>query len=236
VTQVLSVYAIFTTLNIPAGSIYKVSGRAWILLCVIVPYLIVLFLSLLLFADRGILAVAICLTVCQGIVAVISVAIAGKILAVPYRRIGGVMAALGATRHGCRRSPDRRARESRGQHSSRRGYRMAVYTRLLWWLAPDIPSPAARQGDCATHGAPTIRNTGPDRWCQLAALKRAFTGRQRSAVDGRFARSPYQGTSACHARSRCARWPSATGRPNLMATSQVLREPPGLRRSIHPCR
>jgi hypothetical protein len=32
---------------------------------VIVPYLIVLFLSLLLFANRGTLAVAICLTVCQ---------------------------------------------------------------------------------------------------------------------------------------------------------------------------
>ena len=142
VTQVLSVYAMFTTLNIPAGSIYKVSGRAWILLCVIVPYLIVLFLSLLLFADRGILAVAICLTVCQGIVAVISVAIAGKILAVPYRRIGGVMAAPFGAALGMAVVvlpivelvespwPALVAGAATG---------VAVYTRLLWWLAPDIP-------------------------------------------------------------------------------------------------
>ena len=142
VTQVLSAYAMFTTLNIPAGSIYKVSGRAWILLCVIVPYLIVLFVSLLLFAHQGILAVAIVLTVSQGVVAIVSIVIAGKILAVPYRRIAGVMVApLGAALGMSvvvlpivvlieSSWPALIAGVAAGA---------AVYTRLLWWLAPDIP-------------------------------------------------------------------------------------------------
>lgn len=92
-TQVLAIYAVFSTLNIPSGTTYKVSGRAHILLAVIVPYLIVLFISLLLFAHRGILAVAICMTACQATGATVSITIAGKILAVRYRRIVGAMAA-----------------------------------------------------------------------------------------------------------------------------------------------
>jgi len=88
VLHVLVAYAVFSTLNIPAGTIYKVSGRAWILLAVSVPYVLVLATTLLLFAHRGIIAVAICMTACQATGAIVSIGIAGKILAVPYRRIG----------------------------------------------------------------------------------------------------------------------------------------------------
>jgi hypothetical protein len=68
----LAAYAVFTTLNIPAGSIYKVFGRAWILLAVIVPYLIALFVGCCFFTHEGILAVAISSTAVQGAAALIS--------------------------------------------------------------------------------------------------------------------------------------------------------------------
>ena len=71
--------------------------RAWILLAVIVPYLIALFVALRLFTHEGILAVAISLTAVQSAAALISIVMAGKILEVPYCRIGRAIAApLGA--------------------------------------------------------------------------------------------------------------------------------------------
>ncbi|MFZ1155346.1 MAG: lipopolysaccharide biosynthesis protein [Solirubrobacteraceae bacterium] len=100
VMQILAVYAVFSTLNIPAGTIYKVSGRAWIIVATTVPYLVVLFLTLLLFTHQGILAVAICVTACQTTAAIIAIFLAGKILAVRLRLIaeamtGPFIAALG---------------------------------------------------------------------------------------------------------------------------------------------
>ena len=142
VTQVIAAYAVFSTLNIPAGTIYKVSGRAWILLAVIVPYLIVLFLTLLLFAHRGILAVALCMTGCIGVSAMISIAIAGRILAVRYRRIGGVMAApLGASLGmGAVVFPIAQLVEDPWPSLLAGGAAGVVaYAGLLWLLAPDIP-------------------------------------------------------------------------------------------------
>jgi O-antigen/teichoic acid export membrane protein len=142
VTHVLVAYAVFSTLNIPAGTIYKVSGRAWILLAVSVPYVLVLATTLLLFAHRGIIAVAICMTACQATGALVSIAIAGRILAVPYRRIGRallgpVAAALGM---GAVMLPVSRlvggvwpALVIGGLAGG------AAYAGLLWLTAPDIP-------------------------------------------------------------------------------------------------
>lgn len=91
VMQVLVIYAVFSTLNIPTGTIYKVSGRAWIILVANIPYLIVLFLTLLAFTHLGILTVAICMTACQATAATVGVFVAGRILRVPYHRISGAM-------------------------------------------------------------------------------------------------------------------------------------------------
>jgi PST family polysaccharide transporter len=142
VTHVLVAYAVLSTLNIPAGTIYKVSGRTRILLAVQVPYLIVLFVSLLLFAHRGIIAVAICMTACQAAGALVSITIAAKILAVPHRRIAGVMVAPLAAALGMGAviipiaalvQPPWPALLAGGAAGA------AAYAGLLWLLAPDIP-------------------------------------------------------------------------------------------------
>lgn len=88
VMQVLAAFAAITAINIPAGTIYKVSGRAWILVAMSVPYFTVLFITLLLFTERGILAAALCMTVTVAVGALIAVVVAGRILAVPLHRIG----------------------------------------------------------------------------------------------------------------------------------------------------
>jgi O-antigen/teichoic acid export membrane protein len=87
VMQVLAVYAAFATLSIPAGTIYKVSGRAWILVAANAPYLVVLFFVLLLVTHQGILTVALAVTACQAAGSLIGLTIAAKILTLPIRRI-----------------------------------------------------------------------------------------------------------------------------------------------------
>jgi O-antigen/teichoic acid export membrane protein len=142
VTQVLAAYAVFSTLNIPAGTIYKVSGRAWILLAVIVPYLIALFVALLLFTHEGILAVAICLTSVQAAAALTSIVMAGKILEVPYRRIVRAIAApLGAALGmGVVVFPIAEVVESNwAALLAGAAAGVTVYAGLLWLLAPDVP-------------------------------------------------------------------------------------------------
>jgi O-antigen/teichoic acid export membrane protein len=143
VTQVLVAYAVLTTLNIPAGTIYKVSGRAWVLLTVQGPYLAVLFTSLLLFAHHGIVAVALCMTGCQLAGALASITIAGRVLRVRYRRIArSMLAPLGAAAGMAAviapiahfvRSPWP-ALLSGGAAGA------VVYLALLWLLAPDVPA------------------------------------------------------------------------------------------------
>jgi lipopolysaccharide exporter len=142
VTHVLVAYAVFSTLNIPAGTIYKVSGRAWILLVVSVPYVSVLAATLAIFAHRGILAVAICMTSCQAVGALVSIAIAGRILSVAYRRIvhallGPLAAAVGMgavvlafSRLAGGTWPALIAGGASG---------VVAYAALLWLLARDIP-------------------------------------------------------------------------------------------------
>lgn len=100
ITQVLAAYAAFATLSIPAGTTYKVSGRAWILVVANIPYLIVLFVVLLLVTHLGILTVAIATTACQAAGSLIGLGIAARLLALPVARIarsilGPAVAALG---------------------------------------------------------------------------------------------------------------------------------------------
>jgi O-antigen/teichoic acid export membrane protein len=142
VTHVLVVYAVFSTLNIPAGTIYKVSGRAWILLTVQGPYLAALFTSLLLFAHRGIVAVAICMTACQAVGACVSIAIAGRMLSVPYRRIAASLRAPAAAALGMGAvvAPIGQLVSSPWPALIAGGLAGAVaYAALLRVLAPDIP-------------------------------------------------------------------------------------------------
>lgn len=61
VMQVLVVYSVVVALNIPGGTVLKATGRAWILLALTIPYVVLLFVALMLFADQGIVAVAICM-------------------------------------------------------------------------------------------------------------------------------------------------------------------------------
>jgi O-antigen/teichoic acid export membrane protein len=142
VTHVLVAFAVFTTLNIPAGTIYKVSGKAWILLCFQGPYLVALFASLLLFANRGIVAVAICMTACQAAGATAAATVAGKMLAVPYRRILSTMGAPLAAALGMGVVVAPIAHFVRSPWPALLGGGVAgalAYAVLLWMLAPDIP-------------------------------------------------------------------------------------------------
>jgi len=85
VMQVLACHTLVVALAIPAGTVFKVTGQAWILLAVTVPYLGLLTVALAIFADEGIMAVAICTTVLQAVGLPIMTTIASRRLAVPLR-------------------------------------------------------------------------------------------------------------------------------------------------------
>jgi len=96
VMQVLAAFAACSALNIPAGTIYKVSGRAWILIALSLPYLVVLATLLYLFTAEGILAAALCMTATMATGAVIASVVAGRMLSVPLVRIGRAVLAPAA--------------------------------------------------------------------------------------------------------------------------------------------
>jgi hypothetical protein len=107
-----------------------------------VPYLIALFTSLLVFAHRGIVAVAICMTACQAAGASASIAIAGRMLAVPYGRIGRALLApfLAALGMGAVVAPIAQLVTSPWPALLAGGAAgTAAYAGLVWLLAPDIP-------------------------------------------------------------------------------------------------
>lgn len=91
VMQILAIYAVVATLDIPAGTIYKATRRARLLLAFGIPHILGLIGALLLFADRGIVAVALCVAVLAGIVAVFQLSFASRLLGVPLRRMAGVL-------------------------------------------------------------------------------------------------------------------------------------------------
>lgn len=89
----LALYAVFVAVNIPAGTIFKVTGNARLLLYTAVPYLLVLVPAIGLAADRGIYAVASVLTACMGVTAAVMLLIASRMLDVSPREMVATVAA-----------------------------------------------------------------------------------------------------------------------------------------------
>jgi len=85
--QVLTLYALGLTLNIPAGAAYKASGRVGVLLFLALPRLGLLVISIAVFIDSGIVAVAACQAGAAAVVAIISTAMAARLLDVGLRPI-----------------------------------------------------------------------------------------------------------------------------------------------------
>jgi PST family polysaccharide transporter len=100
VMQVLACYALVVALSIPAGTVFKVTRQAWILVAVTIPFLVLLVVALTIFTDQGIMAVATCTTALEAIGLPILTVIASRRLAVPVRAsiaavAPAVLAALG---------------------------------------------------------------------------------------------------------------------------------------------
>jgi PST family polysaccharide transporter len=92
VMQVLCAYAVVVTMNVPAGTIYKVTGRAWILIAFTVPYVAVLAGALTLMTPHGILAVAATMAGLMGLFAVGGWAVATHILGVSVGTVARTLA------------------------------------------------------------------------------------------------------------------------------------------------
>jgi O-antigen/teichoic acid export membrane protein len=91
--RVLTLYALFLTVNIPAGTAYKASGRPHVLLALAIPRFIVLVASIALLVDHGIVAVAACQAGAAGLVALLSAVLAARLLGV---RAGALLGELWA--------------------------------------------------------------------------------------------------------------------------------------------
>ena len=85
--RVLALYALLLTVNIPAGTAYKAIGRPRVLLALAIPQLVVLIVSLALLVDEGIVAAAACQAGAAGLVALLSTALAARLLAVRPRAL-----------------------------------------------------------------------------------------------------------------------------------------------------
>ncbi len=87
VMQILAVYGMLSTLNIPAGVIYKVTRRARILLVFAIPFLAALFGVLWAVTDEGIVAVAWGLTGVVVVQSLTMLAVAAQVLEVPFGEV-----------------------------------------------------------------------------------------------------------------------------------------------------
>jgi lipopolysaccharide exporter len=87
--RVLTLYGLFSTVNIPAGTAYKATGRPRVLLALTIPELAILVASIALVVDHGIVAVAACEAGVAALVAVVSTLLAKRLLAVPYAALLG---------------------------------------------------------------------------------------------------------------------------------------------------
>lgn len=85
--RVLAVYAFVSTVAIPAGTAYKATGRARVLLWLSVPRLLLLVASLWVFAGEGLVAVAACQAVGSGLLALASTVLASRLLGVRLRAL-----------------------------------------------------------------------------------------------------------------------------------------------------
>ena len=141
VMQVLVVYAVVVTLSIPSGTVFKVTGQAWILVALTIPYVAVLLTTLLIFADEGIVAVATCMAATQAGFLWITWTIAARRLEVPLRRsLGGLAApALAALGMGVVIYPIEHAIERPWPALIAGGLAgAATYGALVWLLARDV--------------------------------------------------------------------------------------------------
>jgi len=80
VMQVLCAYAVVVTLNVPAGTVYKVTGRAWILIAFTIPYVLCLGAALAVLTPHGIVAVAGAMAGMQAVFAIAGWTVATRIL------------------------------------------------------------------------------------------------------------------------------------------------------------
>jgi O-antigen/teichoic acid export membrane protein len=103
--QIMAIYGVILALEIPGGTIFKVTGRASILLKLAIPRTIVLYVGIALIASRGINAVAVVLTLITLAFATIALVMASRVIGVrlvsmigtfwaPLVAAGGTAAAL----------------------------------------------------------------------------------------------------------------------------------------------
>jgi O-antigen/teichoic acid export membrane protein len=89
--QVLTIYAFAVTVGIPAGTAYKATGRAGVLLNLGIARLALVALALILFTDLGITAVAASQAAVAGAASVVGIALASRLLEV---RLSGIFTAV----------------------------------------------------------------------------------------------------------------------------------------------
>jgi lipopolysaccharide exporter len=94
VMRVLTVFAFCVTVGMPAGTAYKSLGRVDVLLKLAVPRAVLAVVTIAIFADHGIVAVAACQAGVAALFAVIGITLAARLLGTGVRRI--VTAALPA--------------------------------------------------------------------------------------------------------------------------------------------
>lgn len=77
---VLSAYTIASTISVPAGTVYRATGRASVILRLSVPRSVLLVISLIIFTDEGIVAVALAQAVGSALLATANTVLAGRLL------------------------------------------------------------------------------------------------------------------------------------------------------------
>lgn len=82
VMEIIALYALAATIGIPAGTAYKATGRVYILLVLAVPRAALVVVSIALFVDEGLIAVATCQAVAAALFDLIGIALATRFLSV----------------------------------------------------------------------------------------------------------------------------------------------------------
>jgi O-antigen/teichoic acid export membrane protein len=91
VMRVLSLYALSVAVGIPAGTAYKATGRAGVLLKLAVPRAALAVTSIAVFVHEGIVAVAACQAAVAALFAVIGMAIATRMLELRPTRLAAAV-------------------------------------------------------------------------------------------------------------------------------------------------
>jgi PST family polysaccharide transporter len=87
VMQVLTLYAFAITLDIPPGTAYKSMSRIGILIALGIPRAVLAIVTIIIFADQGIVAVAVCQAGVAALFAAINLLVAGRLLGTGLARI-----------------------------------------------------------------------------------------------------------------------------------------------------